>query len=257
MVRCPGCTFQLCKLCRDRREAAGRTLAHGSMMTPRIATPGAGGSVVRRKPVSSAKKDGSNDAQQRAVKDRNKDEAKRVDKERGKVEGKVDVEEVKGTKRMAKPVPKPKPKPKPKVRGVTPSDDLLDDDSALDPGSPTASKRRRTLTSKAGCTPGTPSPFLEATSAKNSRVRDKAYGKMTMDELLVHHGVNTSQSPYKAHLLSRHEHVVSDPVIEIPEIVKRRFKPRRTAEEIQQSIQNKVRKKMGLMKSTEEDGGSE
>nr|GFD53086.1 hypothetical protein [Tanacetum cinerariifolium] len=55
MLRCPGCTFQVCKPCHERREAAGRSLAHGNMMTPRIATPGASGSVVRRKPVSTAK----------------------------------------------------------------------------------------------------------------------------------------------------------------------------------------------------------
>lgn len=256
MVRCPGCTFQLCRPCRNRREAAGRSLAHGNMMTPRVATPGTGGSVVRRKPVSSAK-DESKEAKQGAVKDGDKDEAKSGDKEGDKVEGKVNVEEVKGTKRMAKPAPKPKPKAKAKARETTPSDDSSDDDFALDPGSPTASKRRRTLTSKTDGTAGMPSPFLEATSAKSSRVPEKALGEMTTDELLAHHGVNTPQSPYKAHLLSRHEPVVSDPVIEIPEVVKRGFKPRRTAEEIQQSIQDKVREKMELGRSTEEDGGGE
>ena len=183
-------------------------------------------------------------------------EVKSERKEGGRVE---EQGEGKGTKRMAKPAPKPKTKmkTKPKARESTPSDDSSDDDFAPDPGSPTASKRRRTLTSKTDGSADMPSPILEAANAKGSKVPEKTLGEMTTDELLAHHGVNTTQSPYKAHLLSRHEPVVSDPVIETPEVVKRGFKPRPTAEEIQQNIQDKVREKMGLRKSTEEDGDNE
>ncbi|KAF3042706.1 hypothetical protein E8E12_008524 [Didymella heteroderae] len=252
MLRCPGCTFQLCKPCRDRRETAGRSLAHGNMMTPRIATPGTGGSVVRRKPVSSVKKNESQEAgkyaQQEVMKSDRKAEIV--------TEEKIEVKEPEATKRMAKPGPKPKAKAKSKTRESTP-DDSSDDDFAPDPGSPTASKRRRTLTSRTDSPADMPSPFLMASSAKGVRIPDKVLGDMTTDELLAHHGVNTVQSPYEAHLLSRREPVVSDPVIEIPEVVKRSFKPRPTAEEIQQNIQDKVREKMGLGRWTEEDGGKE
>lgn len=85
----------------------------------------------------------------------------------------------------------------------------------------------------------------------------KDLSDMTMDELLVYHGVNTSANPYKAHLLSRHELVVSNPVIAIPAIVRRGFKPRTTATEVQKNIQNRVREKLGLAGSpsgTECDG---
>ncbi|KAF3035511.1 hypothetical protein E8E11_002452 [Didymella keratinophila] len=257
MLRCPGCTFQLCKPCRDRRKAGGRSLAHGIMMTPRVATPGTGGSVVRRKPVSSVKREGVKEG----VKGAREEEAKSDRKEGVRMEEKeeenvtVEVELLKGTKRMAKPAPKPKPKTKPKARESTPSYDSSDDDFAPNPGSPTASKRRRALNSKTDGSAGMPSPFLDTAGGKGSKVSDKAFGQMTTDELLAHHGVNTPESPYKAHLLSRHEPVVSDPVIEIPEVVKRGFKPRPTAGEIQQNIQDKVREKMGLGKSTKEDGG--
>lgn len=259
MLRCPGCTFQLCKPCRDRREAGGRSLAHGNMMTPTVATPGTQGSVVRKKPVSSAKKDESKEVVMCARGEEVKGDRKEKVGVEEKVEEKVivGVEISKGTKRMAKPAPKPKSKTKPKARETTPSDDSSDEDFAPDPGSPTTSKRRRTLTSKTDGSTDMPSPFLDATGGKGSKAPDKALSEMTTDELLAYHGVNTSQSPYKVHLLSRHEPVVSDPVIEIPEVVKRGFKPRPTAEEIQQNIQDKVRERMGMCKSKEEDGGDE
>ncbi|KAL1645581.1 hypothetical protein SLS61_008264 [Didymella pomorum] len=224
-----------------------RSLAHGNMVTPGGGTPGTGG-VVRRKPVAFVK---------REVRE---DKVKGERKEGGRVEEQVEEKETveaeisKGTKRMAKPAVKLKPKTKPKAREATPSDDSSDE--APDPGSPTASKRRRTLTLKTDGSADMPSPFFEAASAKGSKIPEKTLGEMTTDELLAHHGVNTSQSPYKAHLLSRHEPIVSDPIIEIPEIVKRGFKSRSTAEEIQQNIQDKVREKMGLGKSTEKDGAN-
>lgn len=51
MLRCPGCTFQVCKPCQEKREKAGRSLAHGNMLSPHVATPATGGSVVRKRPV--------------------------------------------------------------------------------------------------------------------------------------------------------------------------------------------------------------
>lgn len=228
-------------------------------MTPRVATPGKGGSVVRRKPVSFTKKEGGKEVVKGAQEGEAKSDRKEGMRAEEKVEEKitVEVEVPKGTKRMAKPAPKPKPKTKSKARESTPSDDSSDDDFVQDPGSPTASKRRRTLTSKTDGSADMPSPFLDATGEKGLKLPGKALGEMTTNELLAYHGVNTPQSPYKAHLLSRHEPVVCDPVIEIPEVVKRGFKPRPTAEEIQHNIQDKVREKMGLRKSMEENSGNE
>lgn len=235
MLRCPGCTFQVCKPCHERREAVGRSLAHGNMMSPRIATPGTSESVVRRKPVSTAKSG---------------------KKDEGSFARKKEVESVgqeKGKKRMVKLTLKPKPKAKSKPKELTPPDDSSDDDFAPDPASPTTHKRRRTeLTSRIDGTSDGPSPFLRATQIQDSEVPGKTAGEMTTDELLAHHGVNTPESPYKAHLLSRHEPVVSNPVIEIPAVVKRGFKPRPNAVDIQQNIQDKVREKLALLRSTEE-----
>ncbi|KAF1925927.1 uncharacterized protein M421DRAFT_94312 [Didymella exigua CBS 183.55] len=254
MLRCPGCTFQVCKPCRDKREAADRSLAHGNTMTPRAATPGTGGNVVRRKPVSAVKSVEKKDE----GKETRQEETESVGKEKVILNGKVEVKGLKGTKRMAKPAPKPKVKAIPKARATTPSYESSDDEFAPDPASPTASKRRRTgLASRTDGSSDVPSSFLKATDRRGFKVPLKAFSQMTTDELLAHHGVNTSQSPYKAHLLSRHEPVVSDPVIKIPEVVKRRFKPRPTAEEIQQNIQVKVREKMGLGKSTGDRSSNE
>lgn len=219
-------------------------------MTPGVATPGTGGSVVRRKPVSTVRS-----VEKAKDEENEKKEQKDGGKEELAVDGKVDVEEMEGKKRMVKPAPKPKAKAKPRARETTPSDDSSDDDFAPDPASPTANRRRRTeLTSKTDGTSDVPSPFLKATDVPDYKLPEKPPSEMTMGELLAHHGVNIPESPYKAHFLSRHEPVVSDPVIEIPDVVKRGFKPRPTAEEIQQNIQDKVREKMGLGKSTEEGG---
>lgn len=168
-------------------------------------------------------------------------------------DGRKEEVESNGKKRLVKLAPKPKSNVKSKPKEVTPSDDSSDDDFALDPASPTAHKRRRTaLTSRFDV----PSPFLRATRIQDSKVPEKTLDAMTTDELLTHHGVNTPENPYKAHLLSRHEPVMSNPVIEIPAVVKRGFKPRPSAVEIQQNIQDKVKEKLALMRSTEEAEGN-
>lgn len=67
---------------------------------------------------------------------------------------------------------------------------------------------------------------------------------MDVNALMQTFGVNTPENPYEEHLLGRREPVVSNPVIMIPEIVKRGFKPRISAAQIQKNIQEKVLKKM-------------
>lgn len=177
-----------------------------------------------------------------------------------------DPEGPKGTRRVVKPAPKPKFKSKPKARAATRSNDYADsssdEDFAPDPSSPTSNKRRRTeIASKTDGSSDLPSPFLKPSDMRRdctklglggSMLPEKTVHKMSTNELLAYHGVNTTLSPYTAHLLSRDEPVMSNPVIRIPEIVKRGFKPRPTAEEIQRNIQDKVREKMGLPKL---DGG--
>ncbi|KAF9697890.1 hypothetical protein EKO04_004463 [Ascochyta lentis] len=247
MRRCPGCTFQVCKPCQEKREKNGRSLAHGTMVSPRVATPGVGGGgVVRRRPVGVGK----------GVEGR-KDEGSTVGQE---VENKSKIEEEKEKKRVLKPAVKPKAKSKARMRSLTPSDDSSDDDFAPDPGSPTSHKRRRTeltlsspgttrdvrltsggLSSLPGSIPVQAPAKMDVGDSAGRPLRE-----MTTDELLAHYDVNTSANPYQQHLLSRHEPVVSNPTIRIPEMVKRGFKPRPSAEEIQKRIQAKVREKMGL-----------
>lgn len=232
------------------------------MVSPRVATPGTGGSVVRRRPVG-------------VVLGGGRGGEKRVEEKEtsGGLEGEGDVMDLKGKKRALEPAVKPKPKPKPKpksklkskLRDATPSDQSSDEDFTLDPASPTANKRRRTdfiIASPADLPSVTGSNIKSASSttekmqelaskdARRDLSAQKLLSNMTTDELLAHYDVNTSSNPYNAHLLSRHEPVVSNPVIQIPEVVKRRFKSRPSAEEIQQNIQDRVREKMGLPVST-------
>ncbi|KZM20661.1 uncharacterized protein EKO05_0010621 [Ascochyta rabiei] len=258
MRRCPGCTFQVCKPCQEKREKSGRSLAHGNMVSPHGATPGVGGgSVVRRRPVGVMKSFG----EQR--------EGSAVGQE---AEGRSEIEGVRGKRCAPNPAAKPKSKSKARMRALTPSDDSSDDDFALDPASPTAHKRRRTALTLSS--PGAngdisltsdrpsslPSFIDEVEVAAKPRVGDsvsagRPFHEMSTDELLAHYDVNTWTNPYKAHLLSRHEPVVTNPTIEIPEIVKRGFKPRPSAGEIQKRIQKRVREKMGLAAAAEAKDG--
>lgn len=219
--------------------------------------------MVRRKPVATAR---SVDRRREREKEREKEFQARTCEvgfrgETAKEEGQL---EAKRKKRVQKPASKPKPKSKLQIGEVTPSDDSSDDasdDSFIsDPASPTSNKRRRKeLAFKTDCTSELPSPFLNpADRAENSTTLnlassvsdEKAHVDMSTDELLAYHGVNTPENPYKAHLLSRDVPVLSNPVIGIPEVVRRGFKPRPSAEEIQKNIQEKVREKLGLSKST-------
>lgn len=250
MRRCPGCTFQVCKPCQEKREKGGRSLAHGNMLSPTVATPATGGgSVVRRKPVG---------VMQGVEMEREKKEETNVVLWS---EDKDDFQQGKRRRRAKKPAAKPQSKPKSKVRETTPTDDSSDEDFAPDLASPSANKRRRTeldvpksgdvLSADGGSPSSFPSAVYNRHASTKTGVDESQSGKrplrdMTIDEILAHYDVNTSANPYKAHLLSRHEPVVSDPVMQIPEVVKRGFRPRPSAEKIQKNIQDKVREKLGL-----------
>jgi hypothetical protein len=253
MLRCPGCTFQVCKLCQDRREARGRSLAHGNMLSPQKSTPGSGpGSVVRRRPVATVR------SAERETGQKNEEEGK----------GKQDWKTGEGFEKIRKRKREPELKVKGRLRArdTTPTAESSDEDFEPDPASPTSNKRRRTsLISKVDGMTDLPSPFLTPAEKKgdpappnphDAKPPAKAFRDMTMKELLAHHGVDTPENPYQEHFLGRHYQVASNPVIQVPAIVKRGFKPRPTAEEIQKNIQDKVREKLGLPIRTEGAGSN-
>jgi hypothetical protein len=242
MRRCPGCTFQVCKPCCDRRQKTGRTLAHGNMLSPAMATPRAGsGSVVRRRPGIMLPKE---------------TRSERVEGGGGEGNGPVKLRLVLKS---------------PGKRAVRQQEKLKDSDteeSSADefvPDSPTPSKRRRAVPALPSVT--APSPRVTRRPPPTA-VLDIGAGSFThdpqslsMDQLLQQNGVHTSENQYKEHLLSRHTPMMTNSVIQIPAVVQRSFKPRPSALEIQQNIQNKVRQRLEAQEvgvENEEDiiGGS-
>jgi hypothetical protein len=218
------------------------------MLSLYIATPATGsGSVVRRRPIGV----GQN-----------------VEKKEIAIEYEKKVESIQEKKPALQPASKSKAKPKARARDATPSDDSSDGEFAPDPASPTCNKRQRTeltilktgssrdaglpadnnSSSSSSSLPESADVFEPLATASNgeSMAADRSFKEMGTNEIMAYYGVNTTTNPYKAHLLSRHEPVVSNPVIEIPEVVKRGFKPRPSADEIYENIQRKVRRKMGL-----------
>jgi hypothetical protein len=134
-----------------------------------------------------------------------------------------------------------------------------DEDFLSDYASPTPSKRPRTTHALDGpaSSPTTgvfrkPSftrsqpHHRDLSSAGSASTVDPSIGgrPSDIDRLMRTYGVNTPENPYQSHLLSRHEPVVSNRIIEIPDIVKRNFKPRVSQEEIQKRIQENTLKKL-------------
>ncbi|KAG9199435.1 hypothetical protein G6514_008500 [Epicoccum nigrum] len=213
------------------------------MLSPQEATPGtAPSSVVRRRPVATGKNVDMETGQ--------KNDAECNDNQASKTG--AGFEKI----RSRKYEPELKVRARLRARDTTPTVDSSDDDFGPDTGSPTSNKRRRTsLTSKVDDMTDLPSPFLTPAEKNGDPTRvnfheakppAKVLRDMTVRELLAHHGVDTPENPYQAHLLGRHHQPMSNPVIQVPAIVERGFKPRPTAEEIQKNIQDKVREKLGL-----------
>ncbi|KAF2848652.1 hypothetical protein T440DRAFT_491062 [Plenodomus tracheiphilus IPT5] len=247
MRRCPGCTFQVCTPCFEKREKEGRGLRHGISMSG-SASP-ATARTVRVRVVSSS---GG-----------------------GAGEGDKGVQELGKGKEAVKQEVLPKKraavKKKKKSARFVDSEDEEDEElssEGYDPeehGTPTPSKRRRsTLTmerSASECAPPQRVIRKRPVPSSNSTNRapttpspgntdgvqaspEMARGEMGVNELMRTYGVNTAENPYDEHLLSRREPVVYNPTIRIPEIIKRGFKPRPSSEEIQRNIQEKTRKKL-------------
>jgi hypothetical protein len=203
--------------------------------------------VVRRRPVATV-------SVEREAGQKNDEEGK----------GNQDWKIGEGFEKIRKRKREPELEVKGRARDTTPTADSSDDDLEPDPASPTSNKRRRrSFISKVDGMTDLPSPFLTPAEKKGHpappKPQDvkppaKAFRDMTMKELLAHHGVDTPENPYQEHFLGRHYQVRSNPVIQVPAIVKRGFKPRPTAEEIQKNIQDKVREKLGLPIQTEGAG---
>jgi hypothetical protein len=139
-----------------------------------------------------------------------------------------------------------------------PKESDVEESSADDftPDSPTARKRRRvapTPSSVAAPTPRVTRKPLPAVVVNGdvgtitTKTITENQRRPSLDELLQLHGVHTSEDPYREHLLSRHTPVTMNPVIHLPDNVKRAFKPRPTALEIQQNIQDKVRQRIKVL----------
>lgn len=226
------------------------------MLSPQEVTPGVGpGSVVRKRPVATV------GSVERETGQKNDKECKG---QQNWIVGDI-FERI----RKREHEPDLKVRARLGTRDTTPTDDSSDDDFEPDPASPTSNKRRRTsLMPKTDGMTDLPSPFLtpaektgdptplNSHDAKPPAKAAKAFRDMTMKELLAHHGVDTPENPYQEHLLGRHYQAVSNPVIQVPAIVKRGFKPRPTAEEIQKNIQDKVREKLRLPNQTEGAGSN-
>jgi hypothetical protein len=240
MLRCPGCTFQICHPCRERREKNGRDLAHGGMMSPGGMGSGMGGlgsgSVVRRRVPSMSPVKKMQGPEPAVVGDA-KDKGKAI-KKRATAKGKSKV--------------------------IMLDDESSDEEFMPDPTSPTSkkNKRRRTtlnITDSPTATSARPSrtaahlvptpayiapsspdsgsvsgveiPAPTPTSSRppatlNSAVVKEGF-KMDAQHVKptgrVHELLEQQGARYEEHLLSRHVPVLSDPVISVPEAVKRMF----------------------------------
>jgi hypothetical protein len=285
MLRCPGCTFQICKPCRDRREKAGRALLHGGMMSPGGLGSGLGlgsGSAVRRMiaPIAT----GTETPPRMVLKN---DDEKMVDIEDEKVE--VEVK----TKGKGKEKASSKKRPvKSKLKATT-QDESSDDNFMPDPASPTSHKRRRTapaITDTPTATSARPSRAaphsaayvappssgeqsdssaeLKASvgrrlSSLNAQEVKQGWGidvtphlappSGSIEALMQAAGVNTPGNRYQEHLLSRSQPVLQNRVANVPETVRRMAdrKPRMTAV---QKVEERKRSAIVSAQGKEDEG---
>jgi hypothetical protein len=232
MQRCPGCTFQLCKPCCDRRLKAGRALTHGNMLTPAAATPGAQSASVQRRRLGSV-------VVREGVEGR-KDEGDKSTSSPVKL--KLILKSPTGTKRVGRQ------RAKPRESGAEESEE------EYTPYSPTIHKRRRIVPPSSSMAARLPAASSmpqsaeltddrAAVTAAEAAIREDTR-RLTLDELMQQHGVNTPENPYQEHLLSRYTPVTTNPAVYTPPNFQPSFKPRPTAADIQQNIQDKVRQKL-------------
>ncbi|KAL6709914.1 hypothetical protein ACN47E_000699 [Coniothyrium glycines] len=251
MRRCPGCTFQVCTPCFERRQRAGRGLVHGTMTNVNGGTP-VTQRTVRNKPVASTPISSKVQEQKRRQSDGVTGRGSSSITEKMISTGKAGGKRTMLCKRPQAADPD--------------SDDTLSDvneDFFSGSPSPTLNKRRRPTLNLDGSlmSPTTRSNskrLLPLPLAPQLRFRQVALdthlvpttlmnitpGQLSINRLMHVFKVNTAENPYEAHLLSRHEPVVSNPVIRVPDVVRRGFKPRPSQQAIQKNIQEKVLQKI-------------
>ena len=254
MKRCPGCTWQLCEKCREKRVKEGQSLAHGSMGTPGGLGSGLGsGRVVRRRlldmsgsPTPAPASPTPTPARMPASQDDDKQMMGAEEKSAAKGKGKASA--------SAKPASKKRIVSGRKSKAII-EDGSSGDDFMPDPTSPTSRKRHRTtlhITDTPTATSARPSRTGPTTSSyvdlgspssspsnesvgnpspnKNSeqmgegpRINPQSVAPPTgrIQELLEAAGVNTPGNRYEQHFLGRQESVVTNGVISIPETVRR------------------------------------
>lgn len=256
MRRCPGCTFQVCSPCYTRRVKNGGGLMHGNMSS--IANSAITQRTVRRRPLDIINVSGLGSEK--------KSEAKTVDaklKEDGASEARSPEAGEKQKEKSVLATPASKTSSKKRALRKRPIVEELTNESSDDsvmPGlmSPTPSKRRRTALKPtttsahhAMATPSTfaariptPTPTILATPSSNLSSNKRALsspqstrcGTSDVDthDLLYEFAVKGYDQP----LLSRREPVRYNPVIRIPNIIKRGCPPRHSKEQSQKTIQD-------------------
>ncbi|KAF5854061.1 hypothetical protein GGP41_006866 [Bipolaris sorokiniana] len=262
MRRCPGCTFQVCQPCYEKRQRQGKGLVHGNMPSPEetgVATPsGTGARASRKKPVGSAVKASSSQ--------------KDVDEEESK-----ECEE--SVQKAGKHTPSvPKSKATKRSRGRSCIEDSEAEESSegeLDPdhASPTPSKRHQTLS------------FAESALATATRAPPTTRAALRSNPSIAYLAPSTPQSEtarprvlvahsredypyndllyqncvlgYDEPLLARREPVTYNPTGRIPAIIQRSGHRRPTADEIYQNIQKKVRERLEKMHAEKSAPGPE
>ncbi|RAR12317.1 hypothetical protein DDE82_000027 [Stemphylium lycopersici] len=252
MRRCPGCTFQVCQPCYDKRQREGKGLVHGNMSMPSAngsASATGGGRTVRKRPVASTPGGGSFEKKANVLEKEQDEDTFATEKESAR-----DTLKSASRKRAMK---------RPRVEDCGPgkvesSEDEFDPDNT----SPTPSKRRRTnlsfaesaLATALRTPPATrarrkppntspthspaPSAPLDIVKPRTSVVRTPS--EHPLSDLLYRNAVQGYDEP----LLGRREPIMSDPVIHIPAIIKRGGKPRSSAEQVYANIQSKLAEKM-------------
>jgi hypothetical protein len=202
------------------------------MLTPAAATPGAqSASVLRRRLGSVVVREGLEDV---------KDEGDKSTLSPVKL--KLILKSTTGSKRVGRQRAKPK------------ESDTEESSEECTPNSPTIHKRRRIVPPSSSTAARLPPVSSQpqhtelvdnragVTVAETAIQEDTRH--LTLDELMQQHGVNTPANPYREHLLSRYTPVTTNPAVYMPPSLQPSFKPRPTAAEIQQNIQDKARQKL-------------
>ncbi|CAN9089134.1 unnamed protein product [Alternaria alternata] len=251
MRRCPGCTFQVCQPCYEKRLKQDKGLLHGNMATPGAAGGGlsaSGGSrAVRKKPLPSTEEIGD-----------------KIENEEGPSHRKIETT-------PAMPKSSAKKRAIKKKAPLDETEESSEDEFEPDDTSPTPSKRRRTGRRRSELTfaesalatalrtpPATratrkslPAPTHRAPSSPASDPGNAGtsvgYGpsgflssEFMGDKDLYDVGIK----PYKDQpLLARREPVISNPANRIPDIIKRGGKPR-PSNQTYHNIQKKLRAKL-------------